>query len=134
MPCSLSELGWIGGIIDGEGTIFISYQTIRNREYWKITVAVKMTSKETVERLQELTGMGTVNFVSRKVRNINHKDQYVWVLATNQSLIFLEMILPFLFTKIRQARLALEFSQFLRGDRATKMDYLTDMKMLNARG
>lgn len=67
------DLGWVAGIIEGEGT-FVSSARRHGRLYPKI--AVQMTDQDVISRLHAVTGIGTVTTLT--VRGLMTKPSYTW--------------------------------------------------------
>ena len=82
------ELGWIAGILEGEGCFDLN---IARR---KIIVTCGLTDEDVVKKLQSLLG-GTI-YVRPKSRDAKAtKDYYVWNLRTREIVIpFLHLIQP----------------------------------------
>lgn len=61
----LVDIGFVAGIIDGEGCFTIN-------KYFKnpqIGIQVQMTDKDTIFKLRDLTGLGTIVEIDRKTAN-----------------------------------------------------------------
>lgn len=67
------EIGWLAGIIEGEGTFHRQY---RKTGGGQIYIKVSMTDKDIITRLQEITGVG--NITESQPKNPNHKRVYHW--------------------------------------------------------
>jgi hypothetical protein len=53
------ELGWVAGLLEGEGCFFVNTSgTPQYGPYAYARVAVCMTDRDVLERLQEVTGIG----------------------------------------------------------------------------
>src|SRR5262245_43824988 len=68
------ERGWLTALIDGEGSVFNSR---RSTGGFNPRIQVGMTNYEILERLCEVTGVGTVTTAS-KPRKKNHAQGYYW--------------------------------------------------------
>jgi hypothetical protein len=68
-----TEYGWVAGIIEGEGTLFAR---IHHKKNTIAGIKVVSTDKDTVERLQLYTGVGTVS-VAREATD-KWKKLYRW--------------------------------------------------------
>jgi hypothetical protein len=76
------ELGWLIGIIDGEGCLTIRHHTYDTKKFGKRTsfypqLVVANTDKELVERCQRISGLGTIFDRERKQPS---KKQYHWMI------------------------------------------------------
>ena len=81
-----AEVAWLAGIYEGEGSCSItSGRAIR--------VEIVMTDKDVVERIQLLTGLGSV--ASLAPRGENHKTAYRWSVGSVKAVDFLTAILPY---------------------------------------
>jgi len=150
-----ADLGWIAGIIDGEGTVYLS-KGYHKPEYnarpskrgfcWVPKVSVVNTSQELLIHFKEVTGFGAVfsyNYGERE----NQKMRYYLVLRNNEALILLPQIKEFLVTKKGQAELLIEALEILKshhnlerledvvGVRDRRLEAIFwEMRLLNARG
>lgn len=97
------ELGWVAGIIEGEGTFFL-----KSGRYPRI--AVQMTDSDVLERLLNTTGVGTLVHQKWK-KEEHHKETWVWsVQHSEKSAELIRTILPLLCS-----RRAAKASEVLRG-------------------
>lgn len=69
-----SEWAWVAGIIEGEGCLRYSEQSIRG--YWSTEVRVRMTDLDIIERLRDVTGVG--NVLGPYIRPKPRKPIYEW--------------------------------------------------------
>ena len=155
MPTNL-ELAYIAGIIDGEGSISLirAYQKQRpvrrrnSRSYGNPTPGVRqrtllavhvgMTDKQIPEWLHSMFG-GSLYY--RDNLNENWKGRHDWRLASQKAAKFLELVLPYLRVKSRQAKIAIRFQKYrvphitLSGDQREMDGMMYDiMRSLNQRG
>ena|ERR1700733_6717615 len=91
---------WAAGIVDGEGCI---YAVKQGRVYIPM-LRVCMSDYSTIQRLKRIFGLGSV--YSYKPKKKNRKTMWNWAVATRQARTVLEEMLPYLWTKRNQARLA----------------------------
>jgi len=55
------ELGWVAGILEGEGCFFVTTRkTAKYGPYVYARVTVCMTDRDIIERLQHVTGVGVL--------------------------------------------------------------------------
>jgi hypothetical protein len=66
-----------------------------------------MCDRASVRKFWELTGLGTLQ--SQKTQYDYFSRPYTWFANSEDSRLFLELMLPYLFTKRKEALLALEF-------------------------
>lgn len=105
-----SELAYLAGIIDGEGTITRGASSPR--------LSIATTDIRLVNYLEKLLRKRAVSYLKRN-RNPKHKIGYQIVIGrASDKLILLQRLLPFLILKKQQAELAIRFleSRFKRGE------------------
>lgn len=84
---SLPELGWLVGVMEGEGY----FGTVQRYG----TVRVVMTDEDVVNKLQTVTGVGVVGGLSCRAQH--HRKPYAWsVLREPNVLALMQVITPFL--------------------------------------
>jgi hypothetical protein len=82
-----TEIAWLAGIYEGEGSCSItSGRAIR--------VEIVMTDRDIIERVQSLTGLGSVS--SLAPRGEKYKPSYRWSVGSINAVVFLTAILPWL--------------------------------------
>jgi hypothetical protein len=134
--CSITDLAYTAGIIDGEGSILILRGTGYNRRGEKYKrygcrVSVGMTDRIVTEWLHKNFG-GC--FYSRQMAK-NWKDQYIWMITSRTVKTFITAILPFLKTKKRQAHLVLEYLDHVQENNPEYREMMVGkMKELNRKG
>lgn len=69
------QIGWLAGIIEGEGCI-----RIKNGK--NPSVIVEMTDRDIIDRLQTLTAGGTIS--ERKKKQVHHKQSWCWSLCARK--------------------------------------------------
>ena len=81
------ELGWVVGLLEGEGCFFVNTcGTPKYGPYAYARVAVCMTDRDVLERLQEVTGIGRLERI-RARKDPKHKPISQWVVCRNQEAI-----------------------------------------------
>jgi hypothetical protein len=81
------ELGWVAGLLEGEGCFFVNTSgTPQYGPYAYDRVAVCMTDRDVLERLQEVTGIGRLEKI-RARKDPKHKPISQWVVCRNQEAI-----------------------------------------------
>lgn len=97
LPDEPTDLAYIAGIIDGEGTIMLA-----KGKWWHVKVG--MTDRGIIEWLASFGGTFTETIRLAE----NRKDVYTWVVARNRDVvILLEALLPYLRVKRKLAEQAL---------------------------
>lgn len=103
------EIGYLAGIIDGEGCITITRQKpgTGGRKNWSYRLYLKVTMghRETVDRLREMTGVGSVH----EQKTAHWNTAWSWIVSTRDAQGILELVRPHLITKAIEADLALEW-------------------------
>jgi len=109
------KLGYIAGIIDGEGSIMLvgarhkSFMEQYNRRYpsYYPTLRVGMIEREPLDLLVEMTGKGRVSLE----KSYHHKrPMHRWTVFRKKDVYeVLKMIEPHLIVKCKQAQLLIEF-------------------------
>jgi hypothetical protein len=102
------DLKYVAGIVDGEGCVRISLNkaAIQANKRPRVTMAltVSNTYKPLLYKLKRQFG-GTIHHVNHA--SIKHKDSYNWVLSERAACLLLKKLLPFMFIKKKQAKLAI---------------------------
>jgi hypothetical protein len=102
IPADLAALGYLAGIIDGEGSI-----TRRTSGHWRITVP--MTDREVIDYLHSFGGV-----VSAAPRPAPRKTMYTWTVGDMEGVAsLLEAILPYMHLNAKK-QLALEAIREIR--------------------
>lgn len=102
------ELGWVSGLLDGEGSFGLGSSAHRKDEPTARTLIITcgMTDPDTIERLKSVTGIGNVNTEKRRdPRRANSKQMYIWQVGRRADVVaLLQAIQPHMSTR-RQARI-----------------------------
>jgi hypothetical protein len=103
------ELAWLAGFFDGEGCISIRHaKRPANRSAWFVLqVSITNTHRNSLQRIKDLFGFGTLH--ERANVPQNRKTIYTYMLGGRQAECALLTLLPYLFVKREQAKMALEF-------------------------
>ncbi|MFH1473645.1 MAG: hypothetical protein ABIE55_02005 [Candidatus Aenigmatarchaeota archaeon] len=117
--------GYIAGIVDGEGHVFITFTRTQN---YLCGVDVMNTDKRVLEFFVKYFGG---NILLRKRAKPNHKDSYRWQCFGSKAAKLCRCILPYLIVKRKQAELLLEFSKTLR--KGPNENYKLSKKVENKR-
>ncbi len=96
------EVGYIAGLLDGEGHIGI------HSDYYA-QIAISMKHQDTINWLQETTGIGNIYFVKQH-------DAYRWAVnRTQDAIALLKTVIPFMITRREDAEKLLELLEWRRG-------------------
>ena len=97
------EKGYIAGLLDGEGCIAI----LKNNNTYTQRVNISNTNKETLDWIQNRLGFGNVK---PKQQTGNRRQGYDWCTGDHEEIRqLIELVLPILRIKKKQALLILEF-------------------------
>jgi hypothetical protein len=101
-----SELGYLAGIIDGEGSITLQRSLARSSSrYVYPVVTVANTDKRLIDWLIAKTGQGHWQYQTRT--HLGCKSVYHWCIACNQAYDLLVMVRDYLVIKQLQADVAI---------------------------
>lgn len=113
---------YAAGFFDGEGhvSICVAHSKQWKRKYYALHVVVVNTNLEVLLRLRDQFG-GSI--APKKLYAAHHKPSYRWRICSRQGLAFLEVVLPFLVVKKKEAEVAIEFQSSMRhlGNRYVQM-------------
>jgi hypothetical protein len=96
-PMSQADIGWLAGIVEGEGSFKTNGRT-------GIALEVAMTDQDVVQRLQDVTGVGRVNgpYWAKK----STKPYWTWTVGKKAALARLVLAIYPLLGSRRQGRVA----------------------------
>jgi hypothetical protein len=143
----LKKAYW-AGFIDGEGSIKIIRRkpslVRREKNYtYRPCLSISNTDRGIIEQLKEDFNCGTI--WRKKPYRENHKQAYGWYVWNRKCLAIMEILLPYLIIKRKQAELVVEFYQNCdmrqRGNQGTpqhivdlREEYRLRFMALNKRG
>jgi len=123
---------YVAGIFDGEGTIGI-YRALKPRwKYWSVKLSVVGIYKPTILALQRTLCMGSVGTQKRQSLERTPSRDYEprlcrqgwrWMVCNRKDISrFIEMVLPYLMEKRKQARIVMDFlNGKLAGGKASRL-------------
>lgn len=122
------DLAYCAGLFDGEGCISIVHRGERGGRGRGYVLLVQLvnTNPWACQYFKFAFG-GYVTF--RKGARKNWRDYWAWVAASNQALIFLEVVLPYLKLKRPEAEIAITF-QKARAKRGPRRQALTEAEAI----
>jgi DNA-binding CsgD family transcriptional regulator len=138
--------GYIAGLLDGEGTVTINETKVRmgkkRERYLSLRPLIKIanTDREVLEWVARQ--VGGFRFATRNGRESKHGKRLVYDIVLKKQkdiLVFLEMLLPYLIIKRRQAELVVEFcrSRLAKPNHAPydegELEILAEVRRLNER-
>ncbi len=97
-----TDLAYIAGFFDGEGSIFVS----KSKKQYFLTVSISNTNLLVLESIRRIMGGGISKSPDKRE---NCSQLFRLRLYCNEAKKFLERILPYLKIKKEQAKLAIEF-------------------------
>ena len=127
-PLSETQLAYLAGMIDGEGSICIT--KARNKKAGRLgygyrpVVHVASTNSVVLNTLQRWTGLGKARLFDDAREN--RKARWQWMIWSNQAAQIVNAVLPFLIIKKSQANLFLKFIKLKKGMGKTGRTGLTD--------
>jgi hypothetical protein len=108
MKLSDTEAAYAAGILDGEGSVYLSRN--RRSRWPSPMVSVASTDHELLEWLRSRAG-GSI--VQKKTYQPQHARSYDWKLTDRRALMFLEIVRPFLVIKRKITRCDLLLDEYL---------------------
>lgn len=134
------KLFWYAGLFEGEGCIYIRRKKNGKNISYILEVQLTMTDKEIVKSFKNEFG-GKTRLQTNKI-NSNAKDTLVWSLSGPHTILFLERLMPYLFSTSEKEKfyLGIEFQkQKIKGKPKKEytdkqFEYYIKMKNLNRRG
>ena len=103
------EIGYAAGLFDGEGSISITKRTVgRITPMYMVQVQISMRCKEVPEWFANHFGGSALVYKQGK-HALGNGNICKWVTAGHNAQSFLEVVVPYLIEKRKQAEVALEF-------------------------
>lgn len=128
---SKTDLAYMGGIIDGEGSVRIFKSVIRdNYDNYKCTTNVTNTDKRLLDWIKNTFKIGWIQ--SRKFQSQKWKQSWAWILRTEEIKAFLPLVLPYLLIKQEHAKMVLEMLSKAKTTR--RCDKLTEEEVASRQG
>lgn len=108
---SVADLCYLAGLFDGEGTIYIMSNKIKQRtpKQYALRIVIGMTSREVIQWVSQTFG-GRIYIEPRGI----HVPIWKWMPSQTRTLIVLKAILPFLKLKGSQAEVGIKFQEHMR--------------------
>lgn len=103
-----TKLAYLAGIIDGEGTINITYLKARNE--YRLRISVVNTNVRLIDWLSSNFGGLAYQAKRHQVKNPTWKDKWEWIyIPSRDRLDLLNALLPFMVIKDEQLKVALKY-------------------------
>ena len=109
---SVATLAYLAGLIDGEGTITVTYHTPRKGKHKYLTLWVKVANTDA--RMTEWIKSALSGWITVYHRP-PYKICYVWGDTGQRAASILRAVYPYLITKKEQAKLAIEMCGSMDG-------------------
>lgn len=97
---SSDELAWVAGLLEGEGCFSLGpwVNRVKSDKIRQIRVTCEMTDLDTIQRLHEYSGIGSIRREARiDKRYDNAKPLWGWSASKRREIVpFLESILPYM--------------------------------------
>lgn len=110
---SEAKLGWLAGIIDGEGCIQLAKQKYRDKIHYRPQLVIGNTSKEIIEAIVSIAQEHNlpVYLMNRMyaAKNSTSTTAVVQIMGLRRVQKWLSLIKPYLFGKRRQASIVLRY-------------------------
>lgn len=90
---SPTELHWLAGILEGEGSFMMSRNTVRGKVYLYPKITVNMTDRDIIERVATLFGTGVYD-LPLETNFPNRKYQFRAQVTGTPAAQFMELLLP----------------------------------------
>lgn len=132
-----AEIGYLAGLLDGEGSILIARQKQGSRLYYSVQLKVFNTHRGVMDWVQSRCGGAVYERVQGGVnRQQNRRAMFTWHLYGRHAAPLLRALRPLLIVKARQADVALEFLGlgFRTQAPAARADLYERMRGLNQKG
>lgn len=110
---SEGEIGWLAGLMDGEGSIVLLNRGRPGKGSIRIQIA--NTYVPLIQRILEVTGVGVV--VTHSMKNPKHKTGYTWTVGSGDARELLRRMRPWLLVKAERADAVAEGRSFPRQSR-----------------
>ncbi len=121
-----TESAYLAGIIDGEGTVTLTYRNKSSQR--QLAVTVSSTDRRLLEYILRIVGAGKIT--NKKISRVNHSPAYTFQISNRQALSMLKQIAPFLRTYKRE-RTRIALSGYLK---VTPRNGKYSAEMLRAKG
>jgi len=110
MNLTEAELGYIAGIVDGEGSVCITRDHGRHgkkRAYYCLRLSVANTNKELIEWLKSVTG----GHMNPRPYYVGRTEAWQWVVSGDNAVYWLERLMPYLRIKRVRAEIGMNFQK-----------------------
>ena len=123
---------WLAGFIDGEGCIYIA-KTKNEKVSWGFSYTLRLeitqANKPVLEKIKNRIGFGSNVWNKSILKNRKPNtwsEVYALKFSSNQAYEIIKNIYPYLVIKKKQASLAIEFQELVRGNYGRKKNRVVD--------
>lgn len=102
------DIGYIAGIIDGEGTITLT----KDKEFRYPVISVASCTLSILEELRRICGGGVIS--SKKTYKPTHSPSWNWKIERRRAIAVLEEVTPYLHEPKKKARAELILKDYTR--------------------
>ena len=107
---SITDIAYLAGIIDGEGSIYIgnfSCNATTGAKYYQTNIEITNTDKNLVDWLLNTFGGLLLTYTAKQTPKNSRRTVYRWVATGERVTHLCEIMMPYLVAKRRQAILLL---------------------------
>lgn len=94
-----TEVAWAAGLFEGEGHVTANYNAPRGRP--RVVVTLSICDKDVFDRFVAIVGVGSVRL--ERLLPSQHRDRWVWQITGKSAKPILEMLLPWMGKRRREA-------------------------------
>lgn len=87
------EIGWVAGILEGEGCFSVLKNRSSKKIYLHAKVHIQSSDRDVVEKIQSFSGLGTVAGPF-KTRSAKHSPMHSWQTQGDDARTLMNLILP----------------------------------------
>ena len=113
---SETELAYIAGFFDGEGTVgvYARKARARNKSYWSLYIIISQVNPIPLIKIRDLFGGGIYSAPQKTPTGEEAKLIWKWTISDRKAEYFLRNIIDYLIVKKEEATLALAFMDIPR--------------------
>lgn len=91
---SATELGWVAGILEGEGCFTPSRQRVKGKQYTYARIQLNMTDEDVIRRFRDTVGTGNLHGPRSYPNHPTWKPSWHWDCHGKEALELMRAILP----------------------------------------
>lgn len=119
---TISQLAYLAGIIDGEGSIYIgnfSSNPITGNPYYQTNMEVTNTEESLIIWLIDNFGGRRCNYTAKQTPKNSRRTVYRWIISGEDLTELCHLLLPYLIIKKRQCEIMIEMRKTFERKRAS---------------